>query len=159
MFLLAGAVLQRVRTLCAKSKKPLKIVEKSVRKAFLNKPCVKTEFFRSWRRLGVHFGRLGTLLGVPFGVLECSRLLPGDSRATRGTPLGRSRTVLGRLWGVLDARGGSQDRFERFWVDFRCPRDPLGAISHRFWHRFLYQFLSIVASLLSTTCAKEWQTS
>ena len=140
-FLLAGAVLSRVRRLGNIAEKRRKSMARRSDCASRTLRARKARFFRSWMRLGVDLGHLGELPGVPGrsfwrpGVsLDTLQALPrraGDvprnSRDAPGTPLGTSgrpgtvpRPILNRFLVPRSASGPTpSDQLRSTWASER----------------------------------------
>ena len=111
LFLLAGAVLSRVRRLCNKAEKRQKSMAHRSTNASRTRRAGKAQIFCSWMRLGVDFGHLGATPDAPgrcprtsstdLGHLDLPRSTHFDRlgcldqlRNTHFDPLGR---ILGQL--------------------------------------------------------------
>ena len=118
LFLLACAVLRRVRRLCEKTENRQKSTKNRFDNALQTGRATKTRFVRSRARLGVEFGRLGALLNAPGrtfwrpGVpLVIPWALPGRAgdapRRSRDAP----KTPSGRSWTPRGVPRVSRQRF------------------------------------------------
>ena len=90
LFVLAGAVLQRVRTFCEMPENRQKSKKNRSAGALRTSRMQRTRFFRSQRRLGMDFDRLGVLPGAPgchFWRLGAYLAAPGGLRGrAQGDP-------------------------------------------------------------------------
>ena len=136
LFLLAGAVLSRVRRLCRKTKNRRRSTKNRSDDASRTRRARKTRFFRSRTRLGVDFGRLSALPsapGRPFwrpgAPLATLRALPRRA----GDAPGRSEMLPRRLRDALGRHGvsgeGPRSNFESI---LGAPRRLRGSIFDRF---------------------------
>ena len=125
LFLLAGAVLSRVRRLCRKTENRSKSTKNRSDGATRTSCVKKARFFRSRTRLGVDFVRLGALPD-----------LPGRSFWRPGAPLGTLRALPGHAGDVPRC---IQDAFGTLLGATGRPESIPGPFSTRFWMRFCAQ--------------------
>ena len=125
LFLLAGAVLWRVRRLDEKSENRRRLATYRSDIASQTSCTRTTQSVRSRTRLGVDFGRLGVLPGGPGHSVWRPRPLLGTLRALPGRAEDAPRlsrdapeTPSGCSWAP---RGVPRVSREQFWIDFGCP--------------------------------------
>ena len=118
LFLLAGVVRNRHFALCEKTENRQKSTKNRSDDASRTRSARKTKFFRPRMRLGVNFGRPGTLPGAPGrpfwrpgAPLATLRALPGCAGDAPGCSRDAPETPLGRSWTPRGVRRGSRERF------------------------------------------------
>ena len=132
LFLLTGAVLQRVRTVCENAEKRQNAMTNRNAAAFRARHADRTRNFRLRRQLGSEVGRFGALPAAP------GRLYwrPGTHRAATEESLGIDRSDPRALRGAPGTSLGHPGGLER------VPRSMLGD-SGSMLRRFLVRFSSL----------------
>ena len=119
LFLLAGAVLSKVRSLCRQIENPLKLTQNWSSNASWTDCAQKVVFFRFRAWLSNDFGRLGTL--------------PNLSRRSFWCPEPPSRTLRTLLERAGDVPRRSRDACRTLWDVMGRPENLPGLIWSRFW--------------------------